>query len=181
MTNAAIAAANNDGCIDVPLRIASAGGRPGPFSVRRRGDLARPPGCASWCNSSCCLSTPGLRSNRSVSWLRSRRWPRGEDRPSCSGRPLGCGSDAPVAPRGAAAALDVSTSVNFCSSSAPSAGIYLPPFQQDRPFTDGRRRPLRAAPATSLPEQVNPVNVQRMYAESQVKRLQSQQSISSLV
>jgi hypothetical protein len=46
-----------------------------------------------------------------------------------------------MAPQGAVAGLDVSTSVNFCSSSASVAAIYLPPFQQGRPFAYGRRRP----------------------------------------
>lgn len=77
-----------------------------------------------------------------------------------------------MAPRAAAAALDVSTSVNLCSNSDLSAVIYLPPFGQDRPFADGRR-PSLADPARGL----TPVNVQRMYAESQVKQHNHLQSI----
>ena len=78
-----------------------------------------------------------------------------------------------MAPRGAAAALDGGTSVDFCSSSAPSAAIYLPPFRQDRPFAYGRHGPpLGTAGNVSSRAKLTPVNVQRIYAESQVKWLQ---------
>ena len=76
-----------------------------------------------------------------------------------------------MAPRGAVAALDVSTSVNFCSNSALSPLIYLPPFQQDRPFADGARCPYMGRPRSRHSSvELTPVNVQRMYAESQVKQ-----------
>jgi hypothetical protein len=94
----------------------------------------------------------------------------------------GCEPGAPATTRSPVTALDIGTSVNFCSNSALGAAIYLPPCQQDRPFADGGRHPsLGNLGTVASRAELTPVNVQRMYAESQRRSLQSARSISSSV
>jgi len=121
-----------------PLRIASTGGWLGSFQCA---------GLAIWLAGLAALrgairAAAGVHSAYGVTVPRPGSSlvddPRGGDRPSCPGRRPGV-DRAPLAPQGSVAALDVSTSVNFCSSSASVAAIYLPPFRQGRPFAYGRR------------------------------------------